>query len=188
VNVVTSDAAGNVVSLTATQGYLYGSSVVIDGLGLVMNHGMSRFAVAGPNAAAPGKRMAHNMAPTILLRDNNAFAAVGLPGGPKIVTVTAQLVVSLVDFGASPAAAVTAGRVHAEADEPIAVSSAVPASVVAELQGMGHAVRRGQDVGGPPDEIGGMANALTISDDGVAAASQAGEGAALTVPLGIIGA
>jgi gamma-glutamyltranspeptidase/glutathione hydrolase len=184
VNVVAADAAGNVVSLTATQGYLYGSSVVIDGLGLVMNHGMSRFDPNpdSPNAAAPGKRMVHNMAPTVIVgRDGRAFGAVGLPGGPKIVTVTAQLVVNLIDFAASPATAVTAGRVHAEADEPVAVSSAVPEAVIEELRACGHTVRRGQDVGGPPDEIGGMANALLIGPGGVAAASQAGPDAAVEV-------
>lgn len=181
VNVVTADAAGNIVSLTATQGYLYGSSVVIDGLGLVMNHGMSRFdpAAGSPNAAAPGKRMVHNMAPTVIVgRNGRAFAAVGLPGGPKIVTVTAQLVVGLIDFNASPATAVTAGRVHAESDEPISVSSAVSDAVIDDLRALGHTVRRGQDLGGPPDEIGGMANALVIGPDGVAAASQAGPDAA----------
>src|SRR5262249_20322551 len=69
VNVLTADAAGNVVSLTATHGYLYGSAVVIDGLGLVLGHGMSRFdlAAGSPNEPAAGKRMAHNMAPAILL-------------------------------------------------------------------------------------------------------------------------
>jgi gamma-glutamyltranspeptidase/glutathione hydrolase len=183
VNILAADVAGNVVSMTATQGYLYGSSVAIDGLGLVMNHGMSRFdpAANSPNAAAPGKRMVHNMAPMVLLRDGRPFGAVGLPGGPKIVTVTAQMVVSLIDFAATPAAAVTAGRVHAEADEPIAVSSAVSDAVIDELQALGHTVRRGQIVGGPPNEIGGMANALVIGADGVRAASQAGEEAAVEI-------
>jgi gamma-glutamyltranspeptidase/glutathione hydrolase len=188
VNVVTADAAGNAVSMTATNGYLYGSAVVIDGLGLVMNHGMSRFDLTpgSPNTPAPGKRMVHNMAPTVLLGpDGKARGAVGLPGGPKIVTVTAQLTVSLVDFRATPAAAVTVGRVHAEADEPVAVSSAVPDAVIEELRALGHTVRRGQDVGGPPTEIGGMANALVIDPDTrtVSAASQAGEGAAVAVDV-----
>jgi gamma-glutamyltranspeptidase / glutathione hydrolase len=186
VNVVTADAAGNVVSLTATHGNLYGSAVAIDGLGLVLGHGMSRFdlAAGSPNAPAAGKRMAHNMAPTILLGpDGRACAAVGLPDGTKIVTVTAQLVVSPVDFRASPTEAVHAGRVHVEADEPVAVSAAVPDAVIEELRARGHTVRRGQDVGGPPDEIGGPANALRIDPDtgAVSAASQAGEGAAGTV-------
>ncbi len=186
VNVLAADAAGNVVSLTATHGYLYGSAVVIDGLGLVLGHGMSRFdrTAGSPNAPAAGKRMAHNMAPTVLLGPTGRpFAAVGLPGATKIVTVTAQLVVSLVDFRAAPRAAVQAGRVHAEADEPVAVSAAVPDAVVEELRTLGHTIRRGQDVGGPPDEIGGLANALVIDPDTgeVSAASQAGEAAAVTV-------
>jgi gamma-glutamyltranspeptidase / glutathione hydrolase len=193
VNILTADAAGNVVSVTATHGYLYGSAVVIDGLGLVLGHGMSRFDLApgSPNAPAAGKRMYHNMAPTVLLGRAGSrqrpvpFAAVGLPGGSKIITVTAQLVVSLVDFGATPAVAVHAGRVHAEADEPIAVSSVVPDTVVEELRALGHTVRRGQDVGGPPDEIGGPANALVIDPrrGTVSAASQTGEGAAVMVDV-----
>ncbi len=58
VNVLSADCAGNVVSMTATQGGLYGSTVVIDGLGLVMGHGMSRFDLVdgSPNAPAAGKR------------------------------------------------------------------------------------------------------------------------------------
>jgi gamma-glutamyltranspeptidase / glutathione hydrolase len=185
-NVVATDAAGNVVSLTATHGSLYGSGVAIDGLGLVLGHGMSRFdsAAGSPNAAAPGKRMGHNMAPTLLVGpDGRARAAVGLPGGTKIVTVTAQLVVSLVDFRVTPAVAVKAGRIHAEADEPVAVSAAVPEAVVEQLRVLGHAVRRGQDVGGPPGEVGGPANALAIDPDTgvVAVAAQAGENAAVTL-------
>jgi gamma-glutamyltranspeptidase/glutathione hydrolase len=185
VNVVTSDTGGNVVSMTATLGYLFGSAVVIDGLGLVMNHGMSRFDLTpgSANGPAPGKRMMHNMAPTVVLRpDGEPFAAVGLPGGPKIVTVTAQLVSGVVDFGMTPVEAVHAGRVHAEAEGPLAVSSAVSDAVVDELQALGHAVRRGQDVGGPATEIGGVANALVIDPrtGAVSAASQAGTEAAVS--------
>src|SRR5207249_1781256 len=123
-NIVVADRNGNLVAVTATQGYLYGSQVAIEGLGLVMGHGMSRFdpAEGSPNAPAAGKRMFHNMAPMVLIAgDNRAYAAVGLPGGPKIVTVTAQLVVNLIDFKVPPAIAVSAPRIHVDADEPIAV-------------------------------------------------------------------
>jgi gamma-glutamyltranspeptidase/glutathione hydrolase len=184
VNILTADGAGNVVSMTATHGSLYGSAVVIDGLGLVLGHGMSRFDwVAGsPNAPAPGKRMLHNMAPTLVLGPcGRPRAAVGLPGGRKIVTVTAQLVVNLLDFKASPAEAVAAGRLHVEGDEPLAVSSAVPDLVIDALRALGHTVERGQGAGGPPLEIGGVANALAIDPvtAEVAAASQARAGSAL---------
>jgi len=187
-NILVADADGNVVSVTATQGYLYGSTVVIEGLGLVMGHGMSRFDLAegSPNAPAAGKRMFHNMAPMILLGpDERPCAAVGLPGGPKIVTVTAQLVVSLVDFHAAPIVAVSAPRVHVEVDEPIAVSATVPETVIEELRARGHTISRGQNVGGLPDEIGGKANALVIdpATQDVLAASQAGEAAAVTIDM-----
>jgi gamma-glutamyltranspeptidase/glutathione hydrolase len=188
VNILTADSAGNVVSMTATQGSLYGSTVVIDGLGLVMGHGMSRFDLVegSPNAPAAGKRMLHNMAPMVLVGpDGQARGAVGLPGGRKIVTVTAQLVVNLLDFGLAPGAAIRAPRVHVEDDEPVAVSSAVPDAVVEQLRALGHTVRRGQDTGGPPEEIGGVANALGIDPDtgAVSVASHAGEAAAMTIEV-----
>jgi gamma-glutamyltranspeptidase / glutathione hydrolase len=185
-NVVVADSQGNVVSVTATQGYLYGSTVAIEGLGLVMGHGMSRFDLSegSPNRPAAGKRMFHNMAPMVLLTETGRpWAAVGLPGGPKIVTVTAQLVVSLVDFHASPSIAVSAPRMHVEADEPIAVSATVPEQVIDELRAIGHTVSCGQTVGGQPDEIGGKANAIVIdpATQDVLAASQAGDAAAITI-------
>ncbi len=112
-NVIACDAEGNVVSLTATQGWQYGSHLVVDGMGLVLNHGMSRFdySPGSPNAPAGGKRMQHNMSPMLVLEGGRPAFAFGLPGGPKIVSVTAQLALDLialggagvVDRGAAPA-------------------------------------------------------------------------------------
>jgi gamma-glutamyltranspeptidase/glutathione hydrolase len=130
---------------------MYGSHLVVDVLGLVLNHGMSRFdyAPGHPNAPAPGKRMQHNMAPTIVLRESQPAFALGLPGGPKIVSVTAQLALDLIAFGATPAAAIDAPRLHTDGDEPLTVSQHMPDSVVAELENFGHTIRREDDLGGP---------------------------------------
>ena len=180
-NVSVVDRAGNIVSLTATQGYQFGSRVVIEGLGLVMGHGMSRFEFAPdhPNRPAPGKRMHHNMAPTILLRDGKPLAAVGLPGGPKIITVTAQLVVNLVDFHCTAAQTVAAPRVHCDGPEPISVSGSLAPGIVRELEAMGHKVVLGQSVGGAPNEVGGPANAVVATREGhLTAASGAAPDAA----------
>jgi gamma-glutamyltranspeptidase/glutathione hydrolase len=176
-NVSVVDREGNLVSLTATQGFQFGSRVVIDGLGLVMGHGMSRFdffPADHPNRPAPGKRMHHNMSPTIVLKHDRPFAAVGLPGGTKIITVTAQLLVNLIDFDCSAAQTVHAPRVHSDGDEPIAVSGSLPDPVAGELVKMGHDIVRGQSIGGPPNEVAGPANAVLIDDTGrVSAASSA---------------
>ena len=151
VNVVTADRAGNVVSMTATQGNLFGSQVVIEGLGLVLNHGMSRFTYSpgSPNAPAPGKRMHHNMSPLLALRDGRPHLAVGMPGGEKILNVTAQLLMSLVEFGRRPADAIRISRLHTQGGEPLSVTPDMPRDVVEELGAMGHEVTDAEKLGGP---------------------------------------
>ena len=126
--------------------------------------------------------MHHNMSPTIGLLDGKPFCAVGLPGGTKIITVTAQLLVNLIDFGCSATQTVHAPRVHAEAGEgePICVSGSLPEPIVSELRAMGHEVARGQSIGGPPNEVAGPANAVLLRPGAgkVDAASSAGPDAA----------
>jgi gamma-glutamyltranspeptidase/glutathione hydrolase len=150
-NVIAADEAGNLISLTATQGWMYGSHLVVEGMGLVLNHGMSRFdyVTGHPNAPAPGKRMQHNMSPMIALRDGHAAFAFGMPGGPKIVSVTAQLALAAIALGISPAESVSAPRLHSDGDEPLRVSQHVPDEVVAELERKGHTIVKEADMGGP---------------------------------------
>jgi gamma-glutamyltranspeptidase/glutathione hydrolase len=145
---------------------------------------MSRFDLSPdhPNRPAPGKRMHHNMSPTIALKNGSPFAAVGLPGGTKIITVTAQLLVNLIDFGCSASETVHAPRVHTDGPEPIAVSGSLPQPVVDELIKLGHQVVRGQSIGGPPNEVAGPANAVVVRDDGALdAASSAAPTAAQVI-------
>jgi gamma-glutamyltranspeptidase/glutathione hydrolase len=130
---------------------MYGSHLVVEGMGLVLNHGMSRFDyVPGhPNAPAAGKRMQHNMSPLVALKEGRPAFAVGMPGGPKIVNVTAQLVLDLIAFDATPAAAIAAPRLHTDGDEPLLVSMHTTEGVVADMERVGHSVRREEDMGGP---------------------------------------
>jgi gamma-glutamyltranspeptidase len=72
-----------------------------------------------------------------------------MPGGPKIVTVTAQLAINAIALGVSPAASIAAPRLHTDGGEPLLVSPHMPDSVVAQLEQLGHAVRREDDMGGP---------------------------------------
>lgn len=150
-NVIAMDADGNLISITATQGWMYGSHLVVDGMGLVLNHGMSRFDYSRghANAPAPGKRMLHNMAPIIVLRNDQPAFAFGMPGGAKIVSVTAQLALNAIAFGASPATSIAAPRLHTDGNEPLLVSPHLPASVVADLEELRHVLRHEEDMGGP---------------------------------------
>jgi gamma-glutamyltranspeptidase/glutathione hydrolase len=170
VNIVVVDKDQNVVSWTATHGADFGSHVAIDGLGLMLGHGMSRFAFTSPdpNAPAPGKRPQHNMSPMLALRDGKPYGAWGLPGGRRIVSVTTQLAVNLIDFHASPRQAVTAPLIHTEGQEPIQVTADTATAVVEELR------RRGRSVDVQPS-LGGAANAAVIDTaTGTVAAAASG--------------
>jgi gamma-glutamyltranspeptidase/glutathione hydrolase len=151
VNVVAADVQGNCCSLTLTHGEGFGSHVAIAGTGLFLGHGMSRFDYASqhPNSPEPGKRMHHNMSPLLIFKDDKPLAVVGMPGGTKIVTVTAQLAISLLDFKATPIEAAKAPRVHIESAEPVLTATNVPEAVAGELELMNHRVKRGQGLGGP---------------------------------------
>ena len=157
VNIVVVDKDQNVASWTATHGADFGSHVAIEGMGLMLGHGMSRFALTSPDPNAPvgGKRPQHNMSPMVALRDGKPFAAWGLPGGRIIVSVTSQLAASLIDFHATPAEAIAAPRIHIEGQEPIQMTADTPAAVVEALRRRGHGV----DV---MDALGGPANAAVI--------------------------
>ncbi len=142
VNLVVCDKDQNLVSWTTTHGGDYGAQVAIEGLGLMLGHGMSRFAFkeTDPNYPAAGKRPQHNMSPLIVLRDGKPYAGLGLPGGRRIVTVTSQLAVSLLDFRGTPQQVVNAARIHTEGEEPIQLTKSTPPAVVEELKQRGHRV------------------------------------------------
>jgi gamma-glutamyltranspeptidase/glutathione hydrolase len=161
-NVIAIDGDRNMVSVTATQGDGWGSFTAIDGLGLSLGHGMSRFTYTpgSPNNPAPGKRMQHNMSPVLILRDGKPYGAVGMAGGTRIVNVTGQFLISLLEFKATPAKALEAPRIHTEGDEPLDVTTNLPEAVFNELQLMGHKLER------KATRMGGPANAAVLTPDG----------------------
>lgn len=118
------DAAGNTVSTTLSVNYVFGGGVTVPGFGYVLNNTMDDFAVAPgqpnayglvgaeANAVGPGKRPLSSMSPTIVLRDGHSFAALGSPGGPRIITAVFQVLVRLLDDGSDVQTAVNAPRLH----------------------------------------------------------------------------
>jgi gamma-glutamyltranspeptidase/glutathione hydrolase len=118
------DGDGNVVSTTTTLNGTFGSMVLVEGAGFLLNNEMDDFSVKpgipnmyglvghDSNAIAPGKRMLSSMAPTIVLNDGSPFLVLGSPGGGKIITTVAQIVMNVIDFGMSVAEAVDAPRFH----------------------------------------------------------------------------
>lgn len=118
------DTAGNAVSNTLTLNMDYGSGVVVEGAGFLLNDEMDDFSakpgvsngfgvVGGDaNAIEPGKRMLSSMTPTIVTRDGRVTLVLGSPGGSRIFTSIFQVMNNLYDFGLPLTQAVAAQRVH----------------------------------------------------------------------------
>lgn len=114
VNIAAVDRQGNFVSVTLTHGNPFGSQMTVDGLGLTLGHGMSRFETnpSHPNAPGPGKRPLYNVAPTIVCRDGKPVVAVGCAGGMRIPNAVLDFVIEYVLRGASFKQSVDAPRMQ----------------------------------------------------------------------------
>jgi gamma-glutamyltranspeptidase/glutathione hydrolase len=86
IHLCAADKTGMMVALTFTHGEAFGAQVTVDGLGLILGHGMSRFNPhpKHPNSPGPGKRPLHNMCPTMVLKEGTPVLAIGAVGGRRI--------------------------------------------------------------------------------------------------------
>ena len=118
------DQWGNAVSNTYTINWNYGSGVVIEGAGFLLNNEMDDFSakpgvpnifgVVGnvANEIQPEKRMLSSMSPTIIMKDDKVEMVLGTPGGSTIFTSVFQAIVNIIDFDMTPFEAIEATRFH----------------------------------------------------------------------------
>lgn len=118
------DKDRNAVALTYTLNGDFGNGIVVPGTGIMLNNEMDDFSfnpkvlnmygVSGgaANQIAPGKRPLSSMSPTIVLKNNQLYLVTGSPGGARIITTVAQILINDIDFHLNPAEAIAAIRVH----------------------------------------------------------------------------
>jgi gamma-glutamyltranspeptidase/glutathione hydrolase len=149
------DRAGNAVSNTFTLEGGFGSHVVVDGAGFILNNEMGDFNkkpgetnltgdIGTPaNRIAPGKRMLSSMSPTIVTKNGKLFMVTGSPGGRTIINTVMEIVLGVIDFGYDARQAVDAPRFHHQwlPDQVTFERNAIPDSVAARLRAIGHDVR-----------------------------------------------
>lgn len=142
VNLSAADAEGNFAALTLTHGNGFGACVTVDGLGLTLGHGMSRFDPNPdhPNAPGPGKRPLNNMVPTIVTRDGKAVLAIGGTGGRKIPNALLEVLTHFVVLGHSLQSSIAAPRLHTEGDAALRFEKTWPTNETAALRRLGYAV------------------------------------------------
>jgi gamma-glutamyltranspeptidase / glutathione hydrolase len=140
INLSAVDKQGNLAALTLTHGGGFGARVTVDGLGLTLGHGMSRFdpQPGHPNCPGPGKRPLHNMVPTIVLRGGRPLLAIGGRGGRKIPNALFEVLTHYVALGQPWEAALAAPRLHTEGNESVEFESKWPAAEVEALAKLGY--------------------------------------------------
>ena len=118
------DSEGNAVVNTYTLMFSYGSGVVIDGAGFLMNNNMGNFTLrpdipdafglmgSADNQIAAGRRPVSSMTPIIVLRDGVPYLLTGSPGGSRIITTNLQLRVVVLGHGMNIADATVRPRIH----------------------------------------------------------------------------
>ncbi len=141
------DREGNIVSLTQSINDFFGTGIVPEGTGFLLNNQMADFSAdpQSSNAPQPGRRPVSSMSPLILFRDNEPFLVLGTPGGTRIFSSLAQIILNIIEFGLSLDEAIEAPRFFSYSvggkPRPIAVESRLADSTLEELRRMGHEVR-----------------------------------------------
>lgn len=139
------DKQGNMAALTLTHGEAFGAKVTVDGLGLTLGHGMSRFDTnpTHPNAPGPGKRPLNNMAPFIVTKAGRPIVAVGGRGGRKIPNSVLEFLLQYVSLGRSLTDSMAAPRLHTEGQLSIEHQSHFEANNVNQLTSVGYKLKSG---------------------------------------------
>ncbi len=141
------DVAGNAVAFTTSVERAFGSYVMARGF--LLNNQMTDFAlrprdgdVPNINRVEPGKRPRSSMAPTIVLdRESRLVAALGSPGGPRIIPYVVQTLVASIDWNMDAQRAVALphavsmnnGTIELERDTSLV-------NLAADLKALGHEV------------------------------------------------
>ncbi len=139
------DRSGNAVAFTYTLNTYFGSGVVVEGGGFLLNNEMDDFSAkpgvanyygvvgAGANAVQPGKRMLSSMSPTILVTDGTVSMVLGTQGGSTIITSVYQTIINLLDFHMSAEDAVSATRFHHQLWPPDLITYSISRPLPDEL-------------------------------------------------------
>lgn len=147
------DKYGNAVSNTYTINFSYGSGIVVEGAGFLLNNEMDDFSskpgvpngyglIGGEaNKIEANKRMLSSMSPTIVKKEGKNFLVTGSPGGSRIITTTLQVISNVIDHNLNVLAAVSAPRLHHQwLPDEIRVEEGFSPDTISLLEAKGHKI------------------------------------------------
>lgn len=157
------DKDGNMIGITKTINYYYGSGVVADGYGFILNNEMDDFSSTPgeANSIVAGKKPLSSMSPTVMLKDGQPFMVLGTPGGASIFIQIAQVISHVVDHGMPVQDAISMPRIRDGLWKELTYMDGIEQSEIDKLEEMGHATSHM-----PGDNFGDL-QAIMYGDDGM---------------------
>ncbi len=159
------DGDGNAVSLIQSNYRGFGSGLVVDGTGIVLQNRGAYFSLdpEHANAIAPGKRTLHTLIPSLAMRDGRPAVVFGAMGGDGQPQTHLQVYTALARYGMNIQQAIELPRwIHGveRPGEPelLRLESRFPVDTVEGLRAMGHDVLEV----GPWDSVMGHAQGIAI--------------------------
>ncbi|OLF38417.1 gamma-glutamyltransferase [Psychrobacter sp. Cmf 22.2] len=147
------DKDGNAISNTYTLNFSYGTGLVAEGTGILLNNEMDDFSAkpgtpngygllgGEANAVEANKRPLSSMSPTLVFKDSKPYIVTGSPGGSRIITTVTQIISNVIDHDMNIAEATHAPRIHDQwLPDEIRTEKALNIDTVKKLESMGHTV------------------------------------------------
>jgi gamma-glutamyltranspeptidase/glutathione hydrolase len=155
----TGDASGMMVSYIQSNYSGFGSGVVVPGTGIsLQNRGFGFVLTEGhPNQVGPRKRPFQTIIPGFVMQGKEPLMAFGLMGGPMQAQGHLQIMLRMQLWGQDPQTAADAPRWRYVAGLKVAIETAVPDNVAADLASRGHVIERE-----PPDSAFGFGGAQLV--------------------------
>lgn len=154
------DQWGNAVGVTTTLNTHYGSKVVVEGAGFILNNEMDDFSAkpgvpneygllgTEANKIEAQKRPVSSMMPTIVLTEGKPYMVVGTPGGSTIITSVLQSILNVMEFDQSPEEAINSPKFHHQwQPDVIYVEEDFPKDTQEKLEEMGYKIEEREPIG-----------------------------------------
>ncbi|WP_413521146.1 gamma-glutamyltransferase [Psychrobacter glacincola] len=154
------DKDGNAVANTYTLNFSYGTGLVAEGTGILLNNEMDDFSAkpgvpngygligGDANAVEANKRPLSSMSPTIIFKDSKPYIVTGSPGGSRIITTVMQVISNVIDHDMNIAEATHAPRIHDQwLPDEIRIEKALNVDTIQKLESMGHKVSAQEAMG-----------------------------------------
>lgn len=145
-HVCVADKDGNIVSLTQSINHFFGSGIIPEGTGFLLNNHMDDFSddPASVNAPNSNRRPVSSMGPLIMFKKESPYLVLGSPGGTRIFPSLAQIILNTLEFGMSLDEAIEAPRFFTYSSNgkarSLSVESRLPEVTVKKLEEIGHKI------------------------------------------------